>query len=179
MPPFKILDPDTRQVIQDALDSFLAPQADGGLGNECLLVYPPKKVPCDNCVFDAVNNRSSNRPASGAPVPFAAGSTCPLCNGRGLKDAEVTEVMTLKTEWDFKRFVNPPGDLKLRLPNSVVEVKGFMDQLPKLLKAEYLVLSHKRAGVLRQAFTLLGEPGDRSSMVPDRYFVSYWERKKK
>lgn len=178
MAAFKILDADTRQVIQDALDSFLAPQAEGGLGVPCLVSYPPKTVRCDNCVFDPVNNRSSNRPASGAPVPFAVGSSCPLCSGRGLKASVVTEQLTLKTEWEFKKFINPPGDLRLRLPHSVVEVKGFMTDLPKLLKAEFLIVNVPIAPFMRQEFTLLGEPGNKSNMVPGRYFVSYWERKK-
>jgi len=179
VPPFRILDTDTRAVIKDALDSFLLHRDDGGLGQTCTVTYPPKQVRCDNCVFDPTSNRSSNRPSSGAPVPFQAGSTCPLCSGRGLKESAATEDLTLKVNWEFKKFVRPPADLKLRQPHSVCEVKSFMVDLPKLLKADSLLINLDTQGVIRHSFVLMGEPGDPSSMVPGRYALSYWERKKK
>ena len=131
----------------------------------------------NNCIFDPVNNRSANRPLSGAPVPFAPGGTCPLCSGRGVQEVAVTEDITLKVNWEFKKFVAPPGDLKVRVPHSVVEVKSFLSDVPKLLKAQYLIVNLPIAPYLRQEFVLMGEPGDPSSMVPGRYAVSYWQRK--
>lgn len=171
-----ILDADTKDVIQGVLDSFLVNNAQGGLGKTCLVVYPPKKVRCDNCVYDAQNNRSSNRPRHGAPVPFAAGSTCPLCNGRGLKEEEVTEEMTLKCNWEAKKFARPVPGIELRVPYSVVETKGFLKDLPKLLKASYIVVNLPLAPFLRQKFRLLGQPGDGGNIIQGRYFTAAWEQ---
>ena len=178
MATFKILDPNTKAVIQSVLDGFLANNADGGLAKTCIIVYPPKQVRCNNCVFDPISNKSSNRPLSEAPVPFQPGSSCPLCNGKGLMQTAVEEEITLKCNWTFKKFVNPPGDVRLRLPHSICEIKGFASDLPKLLKADYLLIDIPTMPIIRKPFVLMGEPGDPSSMVPGRYFLSYWERKK-
>lgn len=175
----KIFDIDTatKQVIQDVLDDFLVNNADGGMGKTCLIVYPPKVTRCTNCIYDATTNRSSNRPRSGGPVPFAMGGTCPLCSSKGMMEEAVTEEITLKCNWEFKKFYSPPGDLKLRVPNSVVETKGYLSDLPKLLKAQYLVVNLPIAPYMRQSYTLLGEPGDPGNIIQGRYFLAYWERK--
>lgn len=172
------IDADTRRVILGVLDDFLADSEDGGLARKCLVVYPPRQARCENCVYDQSSNRSSNRPRSGAPVPFAVGAACPLCSGRGTREEAATEELVLKCTWEFKKFLSPPQGVDVRLPNSVVEVKGYMTDLPKLLKAQHLVVGLPTAPYLRQAVTLIGEPFDPSSLVPNRYFVSYWQRKK-
>ncbi len=172
------LDADTKSVIQDVLDDFLINVKDGGLAKTCLIVYPPKVVRCVNCVYDPTTNRSSNRPRSGCPQPFAMGGTCPLCSGKGMREDAVTEEISLKCTWEFKKFTNPPADIKIRVPNSLVETKGYITDLPKLLKAQHIVVNLPIAPFLRQEYTLYGEPGDPSNMVPGRYFYAVWERKK-
>lgn len=176
MPNIFSIDADTKQVIQDALDDLLANTADGGLGKTCQLVYPPRQVRCGNCIFDPTNNRSSNRPRSGGPVPFAVGASCPLCSGRGMKEEEATENITLKCNWEFKKFASSiPIDL--RIPNAVVQVKGYLTDIPKLLRAQYVVINLPFVPYARQSFVLLGEPADESNIVQSRYFSALLRRK--
>src|SRR5262249_17050413 len=127
------LDTETKQVIQDALDDLLANVADGGLGKTCTLVYPPRNIPCDNCVPDPVTARSTNRPRNGSAVPFAIGQSCPMCSGRGMKQSEVTEEITLGCNIDIKRFVTPIPNVNVVIPNSLLETKGYLTDLPKIM----------------------------------------------
>lgn len=169
------LDADIKRVITDALDDLLANEKDGGLGKTCRLVYPPRSVPC-NCVKDPVGGKHANRPVGGAPVPFTATQPCPVCNGEGRREDEVSEEITLKCNWEMKKFFFPVRNLELRVPHSVVEVKGYLKDLPKIMKCDHLVLNLPVEPYLRQKFTLAGEPGDPSNIVQGRYFVAALER---
>ena len=86
------LDPDTRLVIQAALDDLI-----DEFGKDCLLVYPPRMVACANCL-PGIGGQPSNRWKHGGPIPFAAGSACPLCGGNGRRAEEVTEEIHLSCE---------------------------------------------------------------------------------
>lgn len=171
------LDSDTKQVIQDALDDLLVNNANGGLGKTCLVVYPSRYVACVNCVLDPIGKKSANRPRTGAPIPFTAGQSCPMCSGQGQKAVEDSEQLTLKCNWEPRKFISPAkGNIDIRIPYSVVEVKGYMADLPKLLKADHLVVNLPIAPFLRQKFRLVGEPGDPSNIIQGRYFVALFER---
>jgi hypothetical protein len=176
MAAIPIIDDATRQTVADALDGFLLSAADGGLAKPCTLVYPAKTVSCTNCIFDTQNNRSSNRPRSGAPQPFNPGSTCPACAGKGLKLQPATELLHLKCTWDNKRFHKPFAYNDIRLANSLVELKCHISHLPKLLKAEYIIVNTEMEPYVRQKYRMVGEPGDPSNIVQGRYCVTYWER---
>jgi hypothetical protein len=169
------LDRQTKQVISDALDDFLVNNADGGLAKSCLLVYPSTFVECPNCVRDPIGGKSANRPRSGAPVPFTAGQPCPVCSGKGQKEVEQTEEITLKCNWEPKTFVKV-ANLDVRVPYSLVETKGFLTDLPKILKADHLVVNLPIASYLRQKFRLEGEPGDPGNIIQGRYFTAVWRR---
>jgi hypothetical protein len=169
------LDDSIKSVITDALDDILANTADGGLGKTCLIVYPGRSVPCNNCVWDPIGNKSANRPVSGAPVPFSSGP-CPVCGGQGRRTDQATEEITLKCNWEMKRFAFPIPSIKLRAPYSLVEVKGYMVAVPKLLKMDYIVVNLPVAPYIRQKFRLASEPGDPSNIVQGRYFIALLER---
>lgn len=176
MPLFTILDSETKAVITDALDSLLANTSAGGLGQTCLLVYPPKLTPCENCVYDPVTNRSSNRPRSGAPVPFLPGASCPMCGGRGKNEEEVSEPITLKCDWDPKKFDRPLSVLDVKVPHAVVQTKGYLADMPKLLKASHLIVNLPIAPYVRQKFVLDGQPGSPGNIIQARYCVAVWKQ---
>jgi hypothetical protein len=169
------IDPSIRQVVSDVMDDLLANTSQGGMGKTCRLVYPPKLTPCLNCIYDSVANRSSNRPVSGAPQPFPPGTLCPMCSGKGMNSQEQSEEITLKCNWEPRNFLKP-SSVDIRLPYSVVEVKGYMSDLPKILKCDHLILNLPVEPYIRQKFRLMGEPGDPSNIVPGRYFVAFFER---
>jgi hypothetical protein len=168
-----IIDDATRAVIASALDGFLLPADQGGLGKYCRLVYPARVTPCSNCVIDPIGKKSANRPRSGAPVPFSAGQPCPVCSGQGTIASEASETLVFGLTWEPKKFVLPaPAALDLRTPNAACQVKGFLKDAPKLMKANYVVLDTQTEGVLRQKFKLAGEPGSPGNIVQGRYFYA-------
>ena len=68
------------------------------------IVYPPKKEDCPNCIFQTFGGRSINVYQAGGPIPFARGSICPFCHGRGVKLVETTEDVKVRVYWDKKYF---------------------------------------------------------------------------
>jgi len=169
------IDSDIKSVIQDAMDDMLANTKDGGLGKTCLLVYPARYIKCDNCVLDPHSGRSTGRYRHGGPMPFNQGK-CPMCQGEGRKAHEVSEEITLNCNWEPRKFVTPIPGIDLKIPYSLVETKGYMSDLPKILKADHMVFQLPVNPIIRQKFKLVGEPGDRSNIVQGRYFYAIWER---
>jgi hypothetical protein len=160
-----------KAVIQQALDDLITE-----LGKPCKLVYPPRFVSCTNCVFDAIGQKSSNHWRNGGPMQFADGMSCPMCNGVGRIAQEVSEPIKLLCEWKPGNFVVPVPNLQLYAPNSLLQTKGYMSDLPKLMRADRLVYQTAIGGLLNQTFQLLGEPGDKSNIIQNRYCVATWQR---
>ena len=160
-----------KAVITQALDDLITE-----LAKPCRLVYPPRFVTCANCVFDPIGQKSSNHWINGGPMPFADGMNCPLCNGNGRIAQEVSTPINLLCAWEPKAFFHPIPNLNIRAPYSVVQVKGYLTDMPKILECSYLVFETPIEGLLRKKFVLMGQPGDRSNIIQGRYFVATFEQ---
>jgi len=165
------LDADVKNIIRDAIDDLILE-----LGKDCLLVYPPKMTLCVNCVSDPIGHKPSNRWKNGGPMRFPLGSLCPLCNGEGRRAEEVTETLRFLCEWDPKKFLKPVQGVDLRVPYGMCQTKGYLTDLPKVLRCDHMILQNNISGVLRLKYKLAGEPGDYSNIIQGRYFVATWER---
>lgn len=170
------IDNDTKQIVQDVLDDLLVEGSQGGFGKRCLLVYPPRAVPCSNCLPDPVTGKKRFTYRTGGPVPFPNGMACPLCNADGMRHEEASEEIVLKLTWEPKFFTLPIKNLDLSVPNSVVETKGYLSDLPKLLRVDHLVADLPIAPFIRQKFRLHGEPGVPGNIVQARYVQAVWVR---
>lgn len=146
------------------------------LGKDCRLVFHAGSEQCNNCLPDPIGKKSSNRYLHGGPAPFVNGQTCPLCGGEGTRAVVITESIRLKCEWDSKKFVPLPAPLDIRISNSVVETKGYMRDLPKVLRADHLLFQTDMDDVRKYKYRLMREPGDKHNVLQNRYFVAYWER---
>lgn len=167
------LDPETLANIQDGLDSLV-----NVLGKKCRLVYPPKWTTCNNCILDPQNQRSSNHYRHGGPIKFPDGAACPQCNGDGKVATQVSEDVKFLCEWNPSKFFYPIPNLDIRVPFGVIQTKGFIKDWPKVERCDYLVFQVALAGLGERRYKLLGEPGDRSNIVQERYFVATWQRSK-
>lgn len=170
------LNDSVKQVIQQALDDLLVDSSLGGLGKTCLLIYPPRLTPCSNCVIDPVSGRSSNFPRNGCGQPFLPGQACPLCGGKGTVETEMSESIVMGCNWEPKKFVTPLPMINVRLPFSYLETKFYLVDMPKVLKAAYLIFQVTEAPYGKQKFKLASEPGDRSNIIQNRYAYAVWER---
>lgn len=160
-----------KSIISTALDDLITE-----LGKNCLLVYPPRWGPCANCVVDPIGKKSTNRWKTGGPMPFAAGTNCPLCQGDGKFAQENSEVIQFLCAWEPKQFFYPIPNLDIRVPYGFVQTKGYLKDLPKVQRADHLIFQVAIDGIQRAKYTLFGEPGDRSNIIQGRYFTATWER---
>jgi hypothetical protein len=166
------LDEGTKQVVQDALDDLITE-----FGKRCRVVYPPRWAACANCVSDPVGKKSANRWRTGGPLPFPSGSVCPLCNGAGGHHAEeLSEEVLLLCAWEPKNFWYPAPGLDVRVPGGALQTKGFLSDMPKITRCDHLVFQLPVEPYAHYRYRLVGEPGDRSNIIQNRYFIANWQR---
>lgn len=97
----------------------------------CLVHYPPIKSACVNCDSGPFGNGSVYR--AGGPNPFSFG-VCPVCQGAGFKNTEVTESLRLRVYLAAKKFKETPE----KVDNSIGYVIGFLNDLDKIKRANFI-----------------------------------------
>jgi hypothetical protein len=161
--------PKIRQIAQDAIDDLI-----DQLGKECRLLYPAVTIDCPNCIFDPTTNRSSGRYKTGGPRPFPANTICPICRGAGRLPSENSEIVRMLCTWNPKEFTILPGNIQI--PNSYVQTKGYMRDVPKILRSKKMVIQLPIEGNIRATFDLVGNPVDPGNIIQGRYFVALWRQ---
>ena len=164
------LTPDIKKIAQDAIDDLI-----DQLGKDCLLVYSSVKADCPNCLYDPITKRSTGRYKLGGPRPFPNGQICPVCRGTGQLESESTEIIRMLCQWNPARFTSL-SDATIQIPNSIVQTKGYIWDLPKILRARTIILQLPIEPYIRYRFQLWGEPIDSSNIIQSRYFVATWKR---
>ena len=113
---------------------------------------------------------------TGGPVPFPVGTACPMCNGAGRRAEEVTETVVFLIAWQPKDFFMPFPS-QVQVPDGLIQVKGFVSpDLPKILRADTVVVDVTNENYLRQRYRKKGEPGIPGNIIQGRYFVANLER---
>lgn len=138
--------------------------------------YIANNILVNNCIADPIGNKSSNRWKTGGPIPFANGSICPLCSGDGKRAEDTYDTIKLLCNWEPKKFWNPVPSLNLRKGKGILQTKGFISDMPKILKADHLIFQTSMEPYLDNKYKLISEPGDRSNIIQNRYFVCTWEQ---
>jgi hypothetical protein len=165
---FTITD-DIKAIASNAIDDII-----DQLGKDCQLIYPSIQADCPNCVFDPTTNRSSGIFKTGGPRPFQRGTICPVCRGNGKLDNQATETIRMLCQWNPKQFMLAAGNIQI--PNSIVETKGYLTDLPKILASRKMILQVPIEPYMRYTFELWGEPIDRGNIIQNRYFYALWKR---
>ncbi len=164
------LTPDILQIGADAFDSLIHE-----LGKTCRLFYPPRFIPCTNCVGDAIGNKSPVSNISGGPINFPFSPVCPLCSGKGTLQTEVYEDVLLLLEWNPKQF-DDMFKMELRVPGGALQAKGHIEIMPKVARANYMVADISLSAYANYRFVLKAEPVSTGNIIKGRYFTSLWER---
>lgn len=140
---------------------------EGPLGHKCDLIYPTtKNSTCPNCVYSPRKRKSSNMYKTGGPVFFKNNTICPWCGGSGKSSKPVTEEISLRIYWSQKDWV-VSGPVES--PESSAMVIGFMKDLPKIEKADRILLN-KENDVFRKWVCERSGEATPWGLAQNRYF---------
>lgn len=130
---------------------------------------------CNNCVYDPVGRKSGNVWLSGGPIFFDNSQTCPMCNGRGTRQDQVTKTIKLLCHSNQKKWVTkfPPN---IEIPAGAIETKGYLSDLEDILLSRVMIVQPSLSSLIKWQYKLMGEPTNPSNIIQERYFVAIWER---
>lgn len=110
-------------------------------------------------------------------MPFASGTSCPLCQGQGQRADEVAEVVRFKVEWEPRKFWYLVPNLNIRSAHSVCQTKGYMADLPKVNQCDHMIVQLPIEGFIQAKFHLIGAPISPGNIIQGRYWVATWEQR--
>ncbi len=142
-------------------------------GKKCRLIYPQSLNPCPNCKIDPKTGMSTGIYKVGGPISFSNHTTCPWCYGRGRKSIPNEESINLRVFFDPKTWANI--GIRIENTNDTIQIIGYMSDLPKIERAQELVVDVQIRGIKEWRC----QP--HSEAIPwgfkqNRYFVQFWKR---
>lgn len=169
---FNIISQDFKNLYNNAIDSLISSK---GLAIPCSLVYDSlKDTLCPNCVFDPIQNRSSNTYNGTGVAPFANLSICPICLGHGLIDMAANEVIHLALIFDSKYWFNWQSNsvnISNNMAQSICEIK----YLPKILNAKEIILDNTIANYGNRRYSRANDP-EVCGLGSNRYIITMWQK---
>lgn len=123
------------------------------IGENCKIYYPPSKQECPNCVYNPYGG-GTNLYKPGGPIAFSFG-LCPICNGVGHQEIDVTETIRLRVYWNPKSWIKMSGIDK---PDGKVQIIGKIDNLPKVIRANKIEVFSDQSHLTSWMYNLDGEP---------------------
>jgi hypothetical protein len=177
MGSFFEIDEDDRAYAQGVFDDMIEQY-----GDDCKLTYAATEEVCPNCIVNPKTGESTGRYKEDGPVPFELGEVCPVCDGRGrIQGTGSYDIIKLTIDWNPKPYMNigsgtgAEGDRLVRVAGGMVFTRGFLTDLPKVLKADYIIFDVNNQYQTNQ-FKLYGDPFPLGGFVKRRYFGAIWER---
>lgn len=142
----------------------------------CKIWYPPEMITCPNPECLPIGNQPlmTNIGLHGGPLV----TICPLCQGNGKIQKEVTDIINLEINWSprlasKKEKVDAPNT---RLPYDYIQVKGFLKDLPKLQQSIELQAMTGDFPITNARYVLDSEGFDSFNVIQGRYFMAILER---
>jgi hypothetical protein len=155
---------------QSTLDSLMTNTM---LAREVTLYFPPIQTICPY----GQNNPGqigNSYWGAGNPQPVFSQQNCTYCNGTGFIAIEPTGLVTMIINWKPSR--NDPAFPKgTRHPEGVIKTRGFFTDLQAVLNCTRME-AYQELGSNHYNYILVGEPVIPSKLVPDRYYLAFWER---
>ena len=143
-----------KSLFNDTIGALLE---DAALTVPCTLYYGITKwESCNNCLYDPIGRKSSNRFQDGGPVPFPFGGVCPACNGDGKRPVISTETISLGVIFDYKEFlsINSP----VNSPDGLIQTVGRKEVTHRLKRAKEIQVSTDISGYADHRFQRIEEP---------------------
>lgn len=136
--------------------------------SECKIYYPAKTINCTNCRTRPIPGISTNIYNNG-PMNFSNGD-CPYCEGKGYLSVEQTDNIRLRIYYEKTKF---DKDV-INHDAFKAQIIGHMADLPKINRADYLLLETDLEGNYRVKVRLSSPP--LSWGFGDKYFSCYVEK---
>lgn len=141
----------------------------------CKIIYPQKNNSCPNCIQDTDTNASTGIYKTGGPVPFTNYTICPYCGGLGKLYIEESETVKLRVYFNQKQFVKIDEFKSIVIDNDVIQIIGYLTDLPKLERAKELIVDTPIEGYKQYSFQPLSAPNP-WGFRQNRYFIQMWKR---
>lgn len=107
----------------------------------CVLVYPPLRTECINCIVNPLTMSSSGRYKTGGPKSFTTGQICPYCQGKGYTETETTITFKVLIDWEPKQYLSIMNGTDqfshktqstIQFPGSLIKIQGDMSYMNQL-----------------------------------------------
>ena len=113
----------------------------------------------NNCVYDPIGQKSSNRHLNGGPIPFPFGGLCPVCNGIGKRPVVTTEDVDLIVVYDPRDFIQfSQNTSSVNNPSSLMQTMSKIELMPKLQTAKSIKVSKDIEGYFNRTYERVQEP---------------------
>ncbi len=129
----------------------------------------------NNCVYDSVNKRSSNRYTPGGPIVFRDGQTCPFCHGLGTTGNITTSGINLTPIWDHKDWLPIFGGEAIRTPENFVQTISAISTLGALKRAKDILIDTDLSDDTSNTFIRHSEPQP-CGFGNSSYIFTMWKR---
>lgn len=123
--------------------------------NDCTLLMRGTEVECPNCIINTFGDTSTNTYKSGGPIPFTGG-VCPRCEGKGFINDYAEVAVKLNVYWTPKNWLqfsragdlraSIGGNIKLDSADGIIQIRGYIADLPNLAKADKLIIDNNKYG---------------------------------
>ena len=143
-----------------------------GLTVECTLHYSSTKYEeCENCIFDPIGGKSSNKYKTGGPIPFSHGM-CPYCHGEGKRIITEDELVYLQPIWNSKDWYN----VNINIAEIDVQTMSKIETYPQIKRATSITIDNtiKNYGV--PDFIRVGDP-EPIGLYQSSHIITSWRRK--
>lgn len=149
---------------------------DTALTVPCTLLYGvTKTTQCENCIYDGIGKKSSNRYKDGGPIPFINGQMCPLCQGDGVKQIQTSEDgVYLAVIWNYKDFIHIDRKVA-ESPDGFVQTLSLATTTYKIKAAQEIIFNTDLEESVRHKFKRHGEPTP-LGYGEDAFILTYWKK---
>ena len=171
MPTFLILPSGLRQDFVAAVTDIIEVA-----GRSCRLFYPSIMIDCPDCTAP-VGGYSSNYFENG--TTFNSLAECASCGGSHTIEKEASyEDVTMLVRWNPQKWWKSPitDQMQLNTNYGFVLTRGFLTDLPKIRKANYMVLNSPITDYEGGRFVLDGEPVDENNYGAGNFLSAIWRR---
>lgn len=166
-----LITPELKQLFSDGMNYLFSEE---GATTPCRLIYATSsKVVCPNCNLNPVTGKSGGVYNGTGPTPFS-NTRCPVCNGQGIKEVPVTEVIYMMVIWDVKKF-SPP--IIIEGDDVYVQTWCNISLMPKLKRTKEIVVNTRVEDYVRHTFSKASEPQLCGCCISEDAFIStLWKR---